>query len=144
MPDDNGRVPPASQAVQALLKEGSNETEAVTALVGFVGPGRGDDIRLYPDIDFQRWMDIAPDEIVRSAPLTTFNSGRLERTVVWVKQEALMKPVFKPDSLQDFQDDFAGSWMSTWPLIPETRFVAAQILDLLPRLTHGEGEARWS
>jgi hypothetical protein len=132
--------PPPSPVITRLLKEGSEtDTEDVMALVGYVGPGRNDDIRLYSDIDFQRWMDIAPDEIVDSSPLDAFSSGRKGRTVIWVKREAMEKPVFKEDSLEDFRDDFAGSWMSTWPLIPATRYVAAQILDLLPQLSHGEG-----
>jgi hypothetical protein len=136
---DDDRIPPISSIVERLLKNGSNETEDVMALVGFVGPGRDGDVRLYPDIDFQRWMDIAPDDIVGSSPLTAFNPGRLDRTVVWVRRDAMMGPVFKPDSLKNFEDDFAGSWMSTWPLIPETRLVAAQILDLVPHLEYGDG-----
>ena len=52
-------VPDPSPIVEALLKEGSpDETQDVTPLIGFVGPGRNGDIRLYPDLDFQRWMDV--------------------------------------------------------------------------------------
>jgi hypothetical protein len=140
---DDDRIPPISPIVERLLKNGSNETEDVMALVGFVGPGRGGDVRLYPDIDFQRWMDIPPGDIVDSSPLDADHTGLAGRTVVWVRQETMFQPVFKQDSFLDFEADFAGSWMSTWPLIPSTRYVAAQILDLLPRLSQREhGERR--
>jgi hypothetical protein len=137
--NDDKPIPKSSPIVEALLKEESIETEDVMALVGFVGPGRNGDVRLYPDIDFQRWMDIAPDEIVDHSPLTAFNPGRLDRTVVWVRREAMMSPVFKPESLKNFKDDFAGSWMSTWPLIPQTRLLAAQLLNLVPDLEYDAG-----
>jgi hypothetical protein len=141
--NDDAHIPKPSDSVKGLLKKDSpTETADVMALVGYVGPGRNQDIRLYPDIDFQRWMDIARDEIVASSPLDAFNSGRLERTVVWVKTQWMMDPVFKPNAFQNIQSDFVGSWMSTWPLIPGSRYVAAQILDLLPGLTHGENRER--
>ena len=134
--NDDARIPKPTPIVERLLKEGSNETEDVTALVGFVGPGRDGDVRLYPDLDFQRWMDIPPEDIVASSPLDADDMGLQgnRRTVVWVKHDAMFAPVFKEDSFLDFQDDFAGSWLSTWPLLPETRYVAAQVLGLVPRL----------
>jgi hypothetical protein len=134
--NDDARIPKRSPIVERLLKKGSNETEDVTALVGFVGPGNDGDVRLYPDVDFQRWMDIPPAAIVASSPLDDDDIGiqGSRRTVVWVKQETMDAPVFKEDSLLDFQNDFAGSWLSTWPLLPKTRYVAAQVLGLVPRL----------
>lgn len=131
-------TPPTSPLVEALLKvdeetgERLDDTEEVMALVGFVGPGRGDDVRLYPDLDFQRWMDFPPDDIVRSEPLAVDSTGVDGRTVVWIQREKMFEPVFREDALVDFREDFAGSWMSTWPLIPRNRYVAAQMLDLLP------------
>jgi hypothetical protein len=131
--------PPSSRIVSRLLKDGSDtETEDVMALVGYVGPGRDGDVRLYPDLDFHRWMDFRREDIVDSSPLDAGPAGLEGRTVVWVRRASMLDPVFKPESLEDFEDDFAGSWMSTWPLIPETRLVAAEILDLIPRLSYGE------
>jgi hypothetical protein len=133
--NDESAIPEPSPIVEQLRKKDSDtETEDVLALVGYVGRGRGGDVRLYPDIDLQRWMDIPPEDIVGSAPLEADQTGLPPRTVVWVRHETMYAPVFKEDSLQDFANDFAGSWLSTWPLIPQTRYVAAQVLGLVPRI----------
>jgi hypothetical protein len=129
-------VPEFSPIVKALLKEGSSdETKDVVALIGFVGPGRNGDVRLFPDLEFQRWMDVPTNAIVGHHALDSDDIRLTGRTVVWVKHEWVFEPVFKEDSLVDFADDFTGSWISTWPLIPHDRFVAAQLLDLVPSLT---------
>ncbi len=130
-----GSVPDPSPIVQSLLKDGSpDETNDVMALLGFVGPGRNGDVRLYPDVDFQRWMDVPPDAIAGHHELDSDDIRLTGRTVVWVQHDWIFEPVFKEDSLIDFQNDFTGSWMSTWPFIPKTRYVAAQVLGLVPRL----------
>jgi hypothetical protein len=133
-------IPPSSEIVTGLLKDDPpDETKEVLALVGYVGPGRNGDVRLYSDIDVQRWMDIPQADIVGHCPLDAISSGKLGRTVVWVRQDSMFEPVFNAQSvLQALQSNFAGSWISTWPLIPGTRMVAAEFLDLLPRLTQGE------
>ena len=105
----------------------------VIALVGFEGPGEPGNARLYPDIDFQRWMDFPEEDIVARAPLTNFNPGRQGRTVIWVTQESMAREVFRGDPLANA---FAGSRMSTWNLLPGTRFVAAELLDLVPHLRY--------
>ena len=51
------------------------------ALVGFVGPGHDGDVRLYPDIDFQRWMDFRP---TRSSTVLRSPTPAGGRTVIWV------------------------------------------------------------
>jgi hypothetical protein len=132
---------PVSDIVKDLLKEGSpDETQDVTALIGFVGPGRNGDIRLYPDLDFQRWMDIPEKAIAGFSDLDSDAIQLTGRTVVWVQHDWILEPVFKEESLVDFADDFTGSWISTWPLIPQTRLVAAELLDLTPSLTAGAQE----
>jgi hypothetical protein len=132
---------PVSDIVKDLLKEGSSdETQDVTALIGFVGPGRNGDIRLYPDLDFQRWMDIPESAIAGFSALDSDAIQLTGRTVVWVQHDWILEPVFKQESLIDFSDDFTGSWISTWPLIPQTRLVAAELLDLTPSLTAGAQE----
>jgi hypothetical protein len=107
----------------------------VLALVGFVGPGNGTDVRLYPDVDFGRWMDIPAADVVSHTALTTFNPGRLQRTVVWVDATTMLAPVFE-QGRPDFTEAFVGSEISTWQLIPSTRLVAAEMLDLLPHLAY--------
>ena len=128
------RRPPSSAIIEALV-DGTGTTKDVTALVGYVGPGRGDDVRLYPDFDGHRWMDVPIDQIAHHAPLEDIGPGPAGRSVVWVQREWLNGPVFREDALVDFADCFVGSWMSTWQLIPASRSVAAEMLDLLPRLT---------
>jgi hypothetical protein len=136
--EDDRRIPPVSPIVELLLREDSAETKDVMALVGFVGPGRGSDVRLYPDIDLQRWMDIPLEAIVAHRPLDDINSSRRGRTIVWVRRDAMFERVFKQGVLteQAFADLFEGSWISTWPLLPETRLVAAELLDLVPHLAY--------
>jgi len=132
---DDPSMPPTSAIIEALLDESGN-TKDVMALVGYVGPGRGDDVRLYSDFDGQRWMDIPLDQIAHHAPLEDVEGGpvRPGRSVVWVQREWMNGHVFREDALIDFGEEFVDSWMSTWQLIPDTRMVAAEMLDLLPRL----------
>jgi hypothetical protein len=133
---DDPSMPPTSAFIEALLDESGN-TKDVMALVGYVGPGRGEDVRLYSDFDGQRWMDIPLEQIAHHAPFEDVesDSARPGRRVVWVQREWMNGHVFREDALTDFGDLFVDSWMSTWQLIPDTRMVAAGLLDLLPRLT---------
>jgi hypothetical protein len=107
------------------------------ALVGFAGPGGQGCFCLYPDVNFQRWLEIPESAVVFDAPLTNFNTGRPCRRIVWVKSEWLLAPMFD-DALSDeiaqhFND---GGRMSTWPLVPGSRLVAAESLDLVPHLAY--------
>ena len=43
---------------------------------------------------------------------------------------------FAPGAEINLNANFAGSAMSTWQLVPDTRLLAAQMLDLLPHLTY--------
>ena len=128
-------VPVSPIVGEVLNTRDEVEGREAIALVGYVGvgsirDGESPDVRLYPDADFARWMDIPQDMVVTSAPLTTFGSGRLQRTMVWVDAE------FFTEEAVDFTGTFARSEISTWPLIPATRLVAAQMLDLLPDSAH--------
>jgi hypothetical protein len=136
--NDDGRIPQPSPIVTRLQQEGLDETD-VMALVGFVGEGRGGDVRMYSDIGLQRWMDIPEGAIFASSPIDGDRTGLPGRSVVWVRKETMLEPVFKETSLIDFTADFEGSWMSVWPFIPDTRLLAAQILGLVPRLSDDEG-----
>ena len=129
--------PPVSQLVTDVLNAAAARSEEPMALVGFVGNGAtSNEIRLYPDIDFRRWMDIPLGEILHWVPLPNLNPGRLERTVVWVTSAWLRGPVFNPAAVINLNANFAGSAMSTWQFVPDTRLLAAQMLDLLPHLTY--------
>jgi len=137
----NGRVrqPPRNPIAERLIEDPDSpgrETVQVMALVGFVGRGRGQDVRLFPDMDFQRYMDFSPDDIIDSAPLDDGGG----RTVVWVRSDTMFQePLFSDEAAERLAELLQGSSMSTWPFIPATRYVAAQLLDLVPRLTDGEG-----
>ena len=131
-------MPPTSAIIEALLDESGN-TKDVMALVGYVGPGRGEDVRVYSDRDGQRWMDVPLEQIAHHAPLEDVESGPVApgQSVVWVQREWMNGHVFQEEALNpsDFEELFVDSWMSTWQMIPDTRMVAAEMLDLLPRLT---------
>jgi hypothetical protein len=81
-------------------------------------------------------MDIPLDQIAHHARLEDVERDPVTpgRSVVWVQREWMNGHVFREDALTDFEDEFVDSWMSTWQLIPDTRMVAAEMLDLLPRL----------
>ena len=81
-------------------------------------------------------MDFPPDAIVDSAPLDDTEGGR---TVVWVRSETMFEPAFSEEAAAVLEGQLLGGLMSTWPFIPGSRYVAAQLLDLVPRLTDDEG-----
>jgi hypothetical protein len=133
------RRPPTSDIIEALRDSETGDVKDVMALVGYVGPGRDDAVRLYSDFGGQRWMDIPIDQIAHQAALEDVEgpSVRPGKRVVWVQREWMNDPVFQEEALGpgDFEELFVDSWMSTWQLIPDTRMVAAEMLDLLPRLS---------
>ena len=137
----NGRItqPPLNPIVERLVEDPNSdrrETVEVMALVGFVGQGRGGEVRMHSDLNFQRYMDFPPDAIIDSAPLDDTEGGR---TVVWVRSETMFEPAFSEEAAAVLEGLLLGGLMSTWPFIPGSRYVAAQLLDLVPRLTDDEG-----
>jgi hypothetical protein len=111
------------------------------ALVGFAEPPTGPEgeevVRLYPDINYQRWLDVPVAQIVAFEPLTTFNPGRLMRTVLWVDSDWMFDPVFNETAADALNGELVdANGMSTGQLIPGSRFVAAQFLDLVPHLSY--------
>ena len=129
--------PPTSEIIEALRDPETGDVKDVMALVGYVGEGRGGAVRLYTDPGAQRWMDIPLDQIAHHAPFEEVEGGPVApgRSVVWVQREWMNGHVFREDALIDFSDLFVDSWISTWQLVPDTRIVAAEMLDLIPRLT---------
>jgi hypothetical protein len=107
------------------------------ALVGFAGPGGDGVVRLYPDINYQRWLDVPRAQIVAHTPLTTFNPGRPQRTVLWVDSDWMLAPVFQDTAVDALDAQLVDAHgMSVGPLLPGSRFVAAQLLDLIAHLAY--------
>ena len=127
MPD---RVPnPDPDPLVPRVRSGS---EDVVALVGFVGEGAEGHLRIYADHHLQRWLDIPADAVVDSVRIED-DDPLGGRTMIWVAREAMAADVFDPDVFGALEAHFLDGGMSTWPLIPDTRYVAAAILGLLPR-----------
>jgi hypothetical protein len=110
------------------------ETEDVISLVGFVGPGRNGTVRIRPDLDAQRFLEVPA--IVDRQPLEPGNE--LSRSRIWVLRETMLEPIFENEAgendgrLTDVAAVLADAPFSVWNLIPETRLVAASMLDLIP------------
>jgi hypothetical protein len=133
--------PAPNPLVTRLTKAGSeNETEDVVALIGYVGTGQEGHVRLYPELDLNRWLDLPAGDIVDSVPVA--GDALRDRTVVWVRREAMLAPMFKDTVLDALEAELEGAGMSTWPLVPGSRYVAAELLDLVvppPRSKNEEG-----
>ena len=130
----------------ALRKEPETDparTKDAMALVGFAGPGEDGCFRLYPDVNYRRWLEIPDSAVVHHAPLTDFNPGRPLRRIVWVESEWLLAPMFNAGLSNQIAQEFAaGGGMSTWPMVPESRLVAAEMLDLVPHLAYDKKDTR--
>ena len=124
------RVPnPTPNEIVERLQGPDNEVEDVVALIGFVGVQRDGHVVLHPDVDYQRWLAIPADDVVDSEDVPDGGG----RSVVWVKHSAMQQHVFNENVLETLDQQFEHGSMSTWPLIPDTLYVAAGMLDLLPR-----------
>lgn len=140
------RFPDPDPIVQNLLQEGnSSDTEQVVALVGFVGNGRVDPedpenplsqeerthLRIHADRNLQRWLEVPRPAVVDVRQLEP--DSVFTRSVVWVCNETMVEDLFVPDDVTAIGNAFnvAGAPYSTWNLIPETRLVAAALLDLI-------------
>lgn len=132
--------PAPDPVVERLRKAGTeNESEDVLALVGYVGPGRPGHLRIHADDDLRRWLDIPEGDIVDSARVD-LEDPLGGRTMVWVNRDAMQLPLFSDAVLDALEAEFANGAMSTWPLIPDSLQVAAEILDLLVRRPDREAE----
>ena len=112
------------------LRETGQPIEDVVALVGFVGEAPNGFMRLHPEPDLQAWMDFPLEDVYNSSPA---NPGNPEgRTVVWMFRERLMaSSVFSGDAAAALQGAFVEGEMSVWPLLPDSRYVAAELLGLI-------------
>jgi hypothetical protein len=135
---DRNPSPEPDPLVTRLTRE-ANETEDVVALVGFIGPQREGHFRIYADRHLQRWLEI-PAGNVKDSIRIDIDDDLGGRTIVWVDREVMIGPVFDDTILEAMQPHFVDGWMSTWPLIPDNRLVAAEILGLLPSWETAEYE----
>jgi hypothetical protein len=127
-------TPPADPIVDRLTQpENRPETEDVIELVGYIGPGRGDGFRIYPDRALQRWIEVPA--VVDSQRIDP--DDELSQSVIWVKRQTMLEPIFQGEPgqsdgrLDTVAEVLADAPFSTWNLIPETRLAAAQLLDLI-------------
>jgi hypothetical protein len=129
--------PDAHPILSRLVREGSDdEIEDVVALIGFLGPvtdASESHRRIYPDLFYQRWLALPTDAIVDTAPVDADVPGG--RTVVWVTRAAMRAPIFDPDVAVDelVAEHFVDGGMSTWSFLPDSRYDAARMLNLLAR-----------
>jgi hypothetical protein len=132
--------PDPDPLVTRLTRTG-NETEDMVALVGYIGPLQGGFRRIYADHHLQRWLEIPDGKIVDSVRIDT-DDELGGRTVIWVRRDAMTTEVFHAGVLEAMESYFAEEHggMSTWPLVPDNRLVAADLLGLLPSWERGEYE----
>lgn len=106
--------------------------EDVIALIGYVGVGVGGNVRLCADLSFQRWLDLPQGAVRDSVPLNAADPAA-GRTVVWVTRQSMKDPIFDDsvDLVPVLEGAFADAGMSVWPLLPDSRYVAAELLGLL-------------
>jgi hypothetical protein len=127
--------PPADPMVDRLGDPANQpDTEDVIALNGFIGPGAAGGVRIHPDRDLQRWLEVPA--IVDSQQV---NPGdELSRSVIWVDRQMMLQDLFEASPgvsdgrLDDVKRDLGDVPFSTWNLIPETRLAAASFLGLIP------------
>lgn len=133
----NGRITsPTDDPIVARLRTGpqSPDAEDVVALVGYVCPGRSGAIRIHPDPNLQRWLEVPA--VVDSQRIDP--DDELSRSVIWVDREMMMEEIFadaegaNDGRLANVAEVLAEVPFSTWNLIPETRLEAARLLELRP------------
>jgi hypothetical protein len=129
--------PPDDPIVDRLRKPNSRDVEDVISLTGYVGPGRDESrLRIFADLDLARWIEVPASAVVDSQPL--YPDDQLSPSIVWVERRVMLEPVFEDaQGNDDGRIDAAAAALgdvpfSTWNLIPETRYIAARLLDLIP------------
>jgi hypothetical protein len=139
VPERNPNPEPDPLVTRLTTPEDEHATEDVVALVGFIGPQREGHFRIYADRHLQRWLEIPVDSVKDSIRIDT-DDELGGRTIIWVEREVMTAEVFDPAVMEAMTSFFRDGWMSTWPLIPDDRLVAAEILGLLPTWETAEYE----
>jgi hypothetical protein len=132
--------PPDDPIVDRLRKPGSPDVEDAIALIGYVGPGTDGAIRIYDGRDLQRFLEVP--SVLDSQRV--YPDDALSPSVVWVDRATMLDPIFEQDGQDDGRIDAAVQALgnvpfSTWNLIPETRYICARMLDLIPYAEEGAG-----
>jgi len=127
--------PPDDPIVGRLRKPESREVEDVLSLVGYVGPGRDEGrVKIFANRDLANWLEVPA--IIDSQPLTP--GDELSPSVVFVDREMMLEPIFETEAHEDdgrldaVTEAFGDVPFSTWNLIPETRYIAARLIGLIP------------
>lgn len=138
------RVPnPTADPIVARLADPANQPDVadVIELVGYIGPGRPGNLRIFPDRKLQRWLEVAEGAVVDSQRIEPGNE--LSGSAIWVDRQTMLEEIFEAapgqsdGRLDEVARVLADVPFSTWNLIPETRLDAA---DLLGLIAYGEGE----
>lgn len=78
--------------VPGLERDQTHADEGLTTLVGFIGPARTDDrVRVYLDLSFASYCDVAKADIVQTAPVDANDEN--SPSTVWVNSSAQMRLV---------------------------------------------------
>ncbi len=124
-----------------LRKPGEIETEDTIALLGYVVPAElpqeereetpeeSPTLRIGPDLEGQRWLAIPFDKVIDRQQ--TEPGSEFTRSVVWVKRDVMMEPIFTGEQSDLLEEALAGAPLTTWNLVPETRLAAAYLLNLI-------------
>jgi hypothetical protein len=95
-------------------------------LTGYVDDPGGDTLRIRPNRDDERWLEI-PTASVISIEGAENGLKRVE-----VEGEIMFEDIFDEDVVRSVEEALAGAPISTWNLIPEDRITAAGLLELVP------------
>ncbi len=126
--------PPDDPIVDRLRKPDSPDVEDAISLIGYVGPGADGAIRIYDGRDLQRFLEVPA--VLDSQRL--YPDDELSPSVVWVDRATMLEPIFvSAEGEDDGRIDAATQALgdvpfSTWNLIPETRYISARMLGLIP------------
>jgi hypothetical protein len=130
---DRRPSPPDDPIVGRLRDPSSREVADVLSLVGYIGREE-DGFRIFANRDLANWLEVPA--IIDSQPV---NPGdELGPSVVFVDREMMLRPIFETDAHEDdgrldaVTEAFGDVPFSTWNLIPETRYIAARLLGLIP------------
>ena len=129
---DRNPKPTPDLIVERLRTDPDDPEQDYITLLGFIGEGPAGHVRIHPRPDLQAFMDI-PDADVVDSLAVDHSRDALVRTVVWVRRESMYQSLFKETVLATLEGELVDVQMSVWSLIPETRYVAAELLGLVHR-----------
>jgi hypothetical protein len=95
-------------------------------LTGYVDDPDGEPLRIRPDRDDERWLEVPKADVISIEPAPNGLSS------VEVKRQIMVEDIFDEDVVRSVEEALAGAPISTWNLIPENRITAAALLELVP------------